>query len=65
MCVLACMFVELYKCLKEASINLALTQEWINQRNMAEDPELDAFVYEKLIYDKDSSLIQREMSRFL
>lgn len=29
---------------------------------MAENPELDDFVDEKLIYDKDGSLIQRKMN---
>lgn len=39
-----------------------MTKGWINQWNIAENPELDAFVYEKLIYDKNGSLIQREMN---
>lgn len=32
---------------------------------MTENPELDAFVNEKLIYDKDGSLIQKKINDYL
>lgn len=51
-------FSELYRCLEESSVNLVLTKEWINQWNIVENPELDAFVCDKFMYDKEGSLIQ-------
>ena len=58
-------FSELYRCLEESSVNLVLTKEWINQWNIVENPELDAFVCDKFMYDKEGSLIQWKRMDYL
>ena len=51
--------------LLESSVNLVLTKEWINQWNIVENPELDAFVCDRFMYNKEGSLIQWKWMDYL